>query len=89
MAQARRSLRHRHRRGRADVLNAFDHHLDTVTEFDTGENTMSYTKPEIAQLGAADVLIEQTGEKFGPRRLDPIDPTGHFFMFNPAYDLDE
>jgi len=50
---------------------------------------MSYTKPEIAQLGAADVLIEQTGEKFGPRRLDPIDPTGHFFMFNPAYDLDE
>jgi len=83
MAQARRSLRQR--RGRANVLNVFD----TVTEFDTGENTMSYTKPEIAQLGAADVLIEQTGEKFGPRRLDPIDPTGHFFMFNPAYDLDE
>jgi len=53
------------------------------------KNTMRYTKPEIAQLGAADVLIEQTGEKFGPRRLDPIDPTGHFFMFNPAYDLDE
>src|SRR4029077_15399101 len=31
----RRSLRQR--RGRANILNVFDHHLDTVTEFDTGE----------------------------------------------------
>ena len=50
---------------------------------------MKYAKPEVVQLGYAAVLIEQTGAKIGPRRLDPIDPTGHFFMFNPAYDLDE
>jgi hypothetical protein len=46
---------------------------------------MSYTKPEVAVLGNAVSMIEQTGTK----KLHVPDDGVPFFMTNPAYDLDE
>jgi hypothetical protein len=46
---------------------------------------MTYTKPEVATLGTAVRVIEQTGHKPGMTIPDgPVQP-----KVNPAYDLDE
>jgi hypothetical protein len=48
------------------------------------EETMNYTKPEVAVLGGATRMIEQIHIK-GPGVLEfPIGP-----RLNPAYDVDE
>jgi hypothetical protein len=46
---------------------------------------MNYSKPEIAVLGRAVSVIEQTGAK----KLHVPDDGIPFLMTNPAYDLDE
>jgi len=47
---------------------------------------MTYNKPEVAVLGDAARVIEQTGSKTLIQKREPVtnQPT-----FNPAYDLDE
>ena len=45
---------------------------------------MNYTKPEIAVLGDAARVIEQTGAKVIVHHIDPPKTTS-----TPAYDLDE
>ncbi len=47
---------------------------------------MTYNKPEVATLGDAARVIEQTGVKALIQKLDPVT---HRPPFNPAYDLDE
>jgi hypothetical protein len=47
---------------------------------------MTYNKPEVAVLGDAARVIEQTGQKLIVNKVDPLTSRP---PFNPAYDLDE
>jgi hypothetical protein len=47
---------------------------------------MNYTKPEVAVLGQAVRVIEQTHLKAVMGQIDPARPST---FVNPAYDLDE